>query len=317
MRRDKATNRKTVLVIEVQPLVSEILQRQNVFTEVHHPREVTGRSCSCIARKIKENQFTMVWLELPSNGRGFLEKRRLCATSEYASWLRLAHSAAVPAIIVGIRGRHWQDPNLAKLLFDKIATEHVIALCRLNIQVLPETRGASFVRFNALATQGPSRDLVTDLVCTCPEGTAHVWELERHLKGRGNLRDIATQKVYETILSEERLVFLEPNPASARASPDGLFLSDSRSRSQTMPHSSGPVGLPTAQASNPPRPYPTTKAVPTCVWVSPETNADWKRRSRRTPKSVRKRKTGPTRRSTESGGKSRTMSSSPRTTTTT
>ena len=168
MRRDKATIRRTVLVVEEQPLASEILQRQNVTTEVHHPREVTSRSWSRIARKIKESQYLMVWLELPSNGRGFPANRRLLATSEYASWLRQADSAAVPAIMIGMRGRHWQDPNLAKLLADKVVTEHPIALCRLKIQVLPETSGASSVKFNALATTGrPPQDLDVPRCCTC------------------------------------------------------------------------------------------------------------------------------------------------------
>ena len=51
-----------------------------------------------------------------------------------------------------MRGRHWQDDNLAKLLHDGVAEEHPIALCRLGINILPETTGVSSVRYNALTT---------------------------------------------------------------------------------------------------------------------------------------------------------------------
>ena len=71
-----AVPHQAVLVIETEPLASSILQRQNAMVEVHHPREVTTKSCSHIARTISDSEYKMLWLELPTNGRGFLVKKR-------------------------------------------------------------------------------------------------------------------------------------------------------------------------------------------------------------------------------------------------
>ena len=146
----KAVFHPAVLVVESEPLASGILQRQNAVVETHHPREVTTRSCSGISRKIKESQYQLLWLELPSNGSGFLVKKRGLSMTAYATWLRQAHANRIPAILVGLRGRHWEDENLAKILHDKVATEHTVALCKLGIQILPESTAPSSVRYNAL-----------------------------------------------------------------------------------------------------------------------------------------------------------------------
>ena len=166
----KAAIHPAVLVVESEPLASGILQRQNAVVETHHPREVTTRSCSGISRKIKESQYELLWLELPSNDSGFLQKRRGLSMAAFATWLRQAQANKIPAILIGLRGRHWEDEHLAKLLHDKVATEHTIALCKLGIRVLPESTCASSVRFNALQvdiSSTPPTDLAGPRCCGC------------------------------------------------------------------------------------------------------------------------------------------------------
>ena len=48
----------------------------------------------------------------------------------YSTWLRQAQCATTPAILIGMRGRHWDEPTLANLLHDKVCKENRIALCQ-------------------------------------------------------------------------------------------------------------------------------------------------------------------------------------------
>ena len=187
----------TALVVEEKPIASMLLSSRGLRTEVYHQRQVTTSCMQEVTLNIKQDKYTMIWLELPAVNRGFIAKKRSKAIREYSTWLRNAYQVRVPAIIIGMRGRHWVDESLSTLLYDKLAFEQELALCRFGITIKPELVGPSDNKFHSY-TSFPA----PNFSCQCPAGARHTYELDKELKGRGALKDQAARKLYGFIMDK-------------------------------------------------------------------------------------------------------------------
>ena len=101
--------------------------------------------------------------------------------------MRQTTEAGGQVVLIGLRGRHWQDESLQALISDSIVHESRYQLCRLgNIKVTKDSPHPSEVKLHAYTSFK-----ATDLQCKCGDETTHTYELsdmqkllEEHHNGR-------------------------------------------------------------------------------------------------------------------------------------
>ena len=140
-----ADSTQTALVIEEDPIISNILQQHNYHIRTYHPRSITTTSMQSISTQIKERKVNLIWIDFPTTGRALPTGRRPASMRQLATWIRLAALHKIWCVLIGLRGRQWQDENLQLLVTDKIITEATINICALDIKVSEETKMPSSV----------------------------------------------------------------------------------------------------------------------------------------------------------------------------
>ena len=102
-----------------------------------------------------------------------------------------------PAVLIGQRGRQWNNDGLASLLQDGFVHEQKIPLCHFDIKILPETDGPSANEFYALTTFETTKQ-----GCKCPSKATHRYKYEKDLKGRGRCKHIAFDLLYSKLINQ-------------------------------------------------------------------------------------------------------------------
>ena len=144
--------RPIALVIEEFPVAYMQLASQGYVTEVYHVRQNTTASTRQVIAQIRHGKFKLLWLGIPTSGRSCPPGRYATSMRELADWMRHAQSSACCAILIGLRGRAWQDESLKALLRDSIVYESKHHLCSFNMQVLDDQPAPSSVAYHCYTT---------------------------------------------------------------------------------------------------------------------------------------------------------------------
>ena len=172
-------NEARYLVIEEYSVASSLLHELGYQIEAYHPRQVGTSGLKEITRRIHHRSFGGVWICLPTAAHSIPPNKRGSILKELSCWFRLAHQEHLPAYIVGLRGRMWQDQSLADLVQDAVACEGRFALCHFNIRAGGTGTSPSALWFHAFATHP-----VDNARCKCKPNVEHVFDLDNG-QGRG------------------------------------------------------------------------------------------------------------------------------------
>ena len=150
-----------------------------------------------VTTHIKENKYQLVWIELPSNGRALPPNKRAPTIRQICMWIRQSSQSKVTALLVSLRGKHWNDESIAALVNDKITHEASYHLCAFNIKVTDDSPKPSAVVMHAHATFpiSPKR-------CRHNKSEEHVYELKETPKVQGRAEQWlkAKAKLYDSLL---------------------------------------------------------------------------------------------------------------------
>ena len=203
------------MVLEEEPIASTLLQQRGYTVTTRHPRTITTSHDT--TTMIRGRKFSLMWLDFPSSGRSLPPGKRPASTRQLCLWIQQCKESGIPCILIGLRGRHWQDQNLANLVTDKIVSEATIHLCHFNIKVTEDTDKPSAVKLHAYTTF-PLRPFR----CPHAQGAEHHYELGNIGQGRGRLWTEARSKLYRELL-EKHLDFV-----SLRREPDCSSMHESQ-----------------------------------------------------------------------------------------
>ena len=173
--------RYNALIISEDDCASNIIQQYKYDITTFHPRAVSTASTQHIDVQIKQGKFDLVWIELPSNGRALPPNKRAPRIRQFTTWIRQAQTVGKKAVLISLRGRHWQEENIQALLSDKVTQEATYCLCAMNLKVNNDTALPSAIQLHAHATFA-----ITPLRCKCNKDQEHIYELKGMDAGRAS-----------------------------------------------------------------------------------------------------------------------------------
>ena len=186
----------TALIVEEEPIASALLQSKGFQIHVFHPRNITSSTMQSVTMQIKQSRYQLLWLDLPTSSKGLPTGRRPAAARQLANWIRTSTQCGVSCLLIGLRGRHWQDENLQNLIADKVITEATFHLCHFNIKVTENDDKPSSVQVHAYANFP-----IRPLRCMHPKATEHSYELKALGNGRAQLWTQAKRQLYEKLFA--------------------------------------------------------------------------------------------------------------------
>jgi hypothetical protein len=175
-------NQPNALIIAEDASASTILQQHSYNVTTFHPRAVCTATTTHVDMLIKQSKFDLLWIELPSNGRALPSDKRATRIRQLTTWIRQAHSVGLKAILISLRGKHWQDESIQALISDNITHEATFCLCAMDIKVTNDSSLPSAVQLHAHTTFP-----ITPLRCTHNKEQEHVYELKDMTDGRANM----------------------------------------------------------------------------------------------------------------------------------
>ena len=106
------------------------------------------------------------------------------------SWMRVAKTQDVPAIILGLHGRQWDNEELQRLTSENGMQKTHHQFCHFGIQACPGQLPSRVQHRTITTFQG------SDSTCGCSRNTEHVFEYD-HLTGPGRsaAKEAATAKL--------------------------------------------------------------------------------------------------------------------------
>ena len=87
---------------------------------------------------------------------------------QLAVWVRQAQEQRIYCVLVGPRGRHWQDERLDLVITDLVVTAATYWLCAMDIKVANDRDSPSSVQLQVYATLE-----ITPMRCRHPEDVEH------------------------------------------------------------------------------------------------------------------------------------------------
>jgi hypothetical protein len=100
---------------------------------------------------IKGGKLNLVWIDFPSR-KAIPSQKTMATMRTITTWMRQAAVSGACSILMGLRGKQWQDESLQALVSDNIVHEASIHLCHFDIKVSNDTALPSSVQLHAYAT---------------------------------------------------------------------------------------------------------------------------------------------------------------------
>ena len=179
------------------PIASTELSRHGWASEQYHPRQILGSTLKHVNALLRDGHFGLVWIEIPASGKSVPPKRWSAAVSEIVRWLQTASVSGVLAVVLGQRGRHWQQEDLMRAQQSTTIHESDHALCHFGIRINPAATQPSEIKYHMLSTT-PFKNHP----CKCPKGTTHQYDLAalRGQEGSERLRAKALTRLYGELI---------------------------------------------------------------------------------------------------------------------
>ena len=161
-------------VIDDGTALSQTLQTMGFATSSYSHHAVNTAQTHSETNEIRSGAYHVVAMTMPTANH--VPPRRQAATIKRMSlWLRMCASVGSVGILLGLRGRVWQHPDLQALIHDGVAHENRVPVCAFGLHFCPEeVETAAADSYHAFTTMQ-----VEPIQCRCKPGTDHVLELDR------------------------------------------------------------------------------------------------------------------------------------------